>query len=148
MAGWRVGMAVGNSEVIRYLSIYKSQMDSSQFNPILAAGIHALTSDQEWIQDRNDIYLERRDIVVKGLAECGFDVEAPEAAIYVWAHLPQGISDSASFCSKLLEETGVSMTPGIVYGKHGEGFIRISLGTATNEVKEALDRVRAWMKKA
>jgi LL-diaminopimelate aminotransferase len=148
MAGWRVGMAVGNAEVIGYLNIYKSQMDSSQFNPILAAGIHALTSDQEWIQERNDIYLERRDMVVKGLSDSGFAVDSPEAAIYVWAHLPEGITDSAAFCSKLLEETGVSMTPGIVYGQHGEGYIRISLGTATTDVKEALDRVRVWMKKA
>ena len=148
MAGWRVGMTVGNAEVIGYLNTYKSQMDSSQFNPILAASIHALSSDQEWIQDRNDIYLERRDIVVNGLRSCGFDVDAPDAAIYVWAHLPAGITDSTAVCDELLEETGVSLTPGIVYGKHGEGFIRVSLGTATPEVISAMDRIKSWMKKA
>ncbi len=147
MAGWRVGMVVGNTDVVGYLNTYKSQMDSSQFNPILAASIHALTSDQEWIQDRNDIYLERRDIVVKGLQSCGFKVDSPSAAIYVWAHLPEGITDSAAFCTRLLEETGVSLTPGVVYGQHGEGFIRISLGTATSDVKNALNRIQAWMKK-
>lgn len=148
MAGWRVGMVVGNADVVGYLNTYKSQMDSSQFNPILAAGIHALSADQEWIQDRNDIYLERRNIVVKGLQACGFKVDPPNAAIYVWAHLPEGITDSSTFCSRLLEETGVSLTPGVVYGQHGEGFIRISLGTATPDVKSALDRIQAWMKKA
>lgn len=148
MAGWRIGMAVGNAEVIGYLNTYKSQMDSSQFNPILAAGIHALESDQEWIQERNDIYLERRDIVVNGLRSCGFEIDNPDAAIYVWAHLPSGMDDSIAFCDKLLEETGVSLTPGIVYGKHGEGFIRVSLGTSTPEVRSALDRIKTWMKKA
>jgi LL-diaminopimelate aminotransferase len=148
MAGWRIGMAVGNSDVIGYLNIYKSQMDSSQFNPLLAAGIHALTSDQEWIQDRNDIYIERRDIVVNGMKACGFRVDSPDAAIYVWARLPERITDSTAFCAKLLEETGVSLTPGRVYGEHGEGFIRISLGTATSDVKTALDRIQVWMKKA
>jgi len=148
MAGWRIGMAVGNANAVNYLSIYKSQMDSSQFNPLLAAGIFALTSDQEWIQDRNDIYLERRDIVVKGLKACGFHVDSPQAAIYVWAHLPEGLTDSVEFCNRLLEETGVSLTPGSIYGKHGEGFIRISLGTSTAEMKTALDRIQSWMKKA
>lgn len=148
MAGWRVGMAVGNADAIGYLNTYKSQMDSSQFNPILAASIHAMTSDQEWIQDRNDIYLERRDIVVKGLKACGFNVDFPSAAIYVWAQLPQGETDAIAFCNRLLEETGVSLTPGDVYGKHGEKFIRVSLGTATADVKTALDRMQAWMKKA
>ena len=147
MAGWRLGMAVGNADVIRYLNTYKSQMDSSQFAPLLAAGIFALTSDQEWIQERNDIYVERRDIVVNGLRSCGFHVDNPDAAIYVWAHLPEGINDSAAFCASLLEETGVSLTPGSVYGTHGEGYIRISLGTATSDVKLALERIQAWMKK-
>jgi LL-diaminopimelate aminotransferase len=148
MAGWRIGMVLGNSDVVGYLNTYKSQMDSSQFNPLLAAGIFALTSDQEWIQDRNDIYLERRDAVVKGLIASGFQVDSPQAAIYVWAHLPEGYTDSTAFCTRLLEETGVSLTPGVVYGKHGEGFIRISLGTATSDVKIALNRIQDWMKKA
>jgi LL-diaminopimelate aminotransferase len=147
MAGWRLGMAVGNADAIGFLNTYKSQMDSSQFAPLLASGIYALTSDQEWIQERNDIYKERRDIVVNGLKACGFYLENPEAAIYVWAHLPEGINDSKAFCSRLLEETGVSLTPGIVYGAHGEGYIRISLGTATSDVKMALERIQAWMKK-
>jgi LL-diaminopimelate aminotransferase len=148
MAGWRLGMAVGNADVVGYLNIYKSQMDSSQFAPLLAAGTHALTADQEWVQERNDIYLERRDIVVNGLKTCGFQVDNPEAAIYVWAHLPQGMTDSTAYCARLLEETGVSLTPGVIYGAHGEGFIRVSLGTATSEMKTALDRIQAWMKKA
>lgn len=147
MAGWRLGMAVGNPEVIRYLFTYKSQMDTSNFAPIFDAGVTALTGDQSWLEERNLIYKERRDLVIAGLLESGFTLEAPKAAIYVWAKLPDGITDSIDFCAKLLKETGVSMTPGIVYGQHGEGFVRISLGTSTERIKEAMQRLVKWIKK-
>lgn len=146
MAGWRLGMAVGNAEVIHYLHTYKSQMDSSLFAPIIEAGIAALSGDQSWLEDRNKIYEERRDIVVNGLKAAGFRVNTPPAAIYVWAGLPEGFTDSTLFCDKLLTETGVSATPGIVYGQYGEGYLRVSLGTATDRIKLAMERIVAWMK--
>lgn len=147
MAGWRLGMAVGNAEVIRLLFTYKSQMDSSHFEPILQAGIRALTGDQSWINDRNRIYQTRRDLVLSGLRSAGFKAEVPQAAIYVWAHLPSGFSDSTAFCDLLLRETGVSITPGTVYGKHGEGYVRVSLGTPTERIQEAMNRLVDWLKK-
>ena len=146
MAGWRLGMAVGNAEVINYLYTYKSQMDTSNFEPVFAAGVKALTSDQGWLTERNALYQKRRDIVVNGLRQAGFTLESPKAAIYVWAHLPAGENDSMAFCNKLLEETGVSTTPGIVYGPHGEGYLRISLGTATERIEEAMQRINHWIK--
>jgi len=146
MAGWRLGMAVGNAEVIQYLFTYKSQMDTSTFAPIFAAGVTALSGDQTWLAERNNIYKARRDLVVRGLRESGFTLETPKAAIYVWAHLPDGMADSTDFCGRLLEETGVSMTPGIVYGQHGEGFVRISLGTETSRIDEAMQRLVKWIK--
>jgi len=146
MAGWRLGMAVGNPQVIGYLHTYKSQADSSQFQSILDAGIAALYGDQEWIEERNDIYRHRRDLVVTALKAAGFTVDAPPAAIYVWAQLPNGDQDSTTFCERMLEETGVSTTPGVVYGKYGEGYLRISLGIATPQIKEAMDRLVHWMK--
>lgn len=144
MAGWRLGMAAGNSEIIRYLATYKSQVDSSLFLPVLTAGITALTSDQSWLKERNKIYIERRNIVVAGLRSAGFEVDPPPAAIYVWAKLPDGVKDSMSFCANILADTGVSMTPGIVYGEYGEGFLRISLGTATDRIAEAMQRIVTW----
>ncbi len=144
MAGWRLGMAVGNAQVIDYLSTYKSQMDTSTFIPVFDAGVTALTSDQGWLKQRNETYRERRDIVVAGLRKAGFTLESPHAAIYVWAHLPQGQNDSMAFCGRMLEEIGVSATPGIVYGQYGEGFLRISLGQTTARIKEAIDRIVAW----
>ena len=146
MAGWRLGMAVGNPNVVGYIHTYKSQMDSSQFAPIIDAGIAAITGDQSWLENRNAIYQERRDIVVKGLLEAGFEVDTPPAAIYVWAKLPNNFNDSMSFCNQLLEETGVSTTPGVVYGQFGEGYLRVSLGTNTERIQEAIDRINRWMK--
>ncbi len=145
MAGWRVGMVVGNPDVISYIHNYKSQMDSSLFAPIIDAGITALTGDQTWLKDRNAIYQRRRDIIVEGLTSVGFEIKTPPAAIYVWAKLPKGFTDSMEFCNKLLDETGVSTTPGVVYGQFGEGYLRISLGASTDRITEAIERIKNWI---
>lgn len=146
MAGWRLGMAVGNPDVINYLFTYKSQMDTSNFAPIFSAGVAALTGDQSWLEERNLIYKERRDLVVNGLRAAGFKLDAPKAAIYIWAALPDGYHDSIKYCADLLEATGVSTTPGVVYGPHGEGYLRVSLGTPANRIKEAMERIVQWSK--
>jgi len=147
MGGWRLAMAAGNDLVISYLHTYKSQMDSSQFRPIFDAGITALMGDQNWIEERNQIYQHRRDTVVNGLRQAGFEVETPPASIYVWARLPEGFDDCVGFCEQLLEETGVSTTPGVVYGENGKGYIRISLVTPTDRVKEAMQRTINFVRK-
>jgi LL-diaminopimelate aminotransferase len=146
MAGWRLGMAVGNPDVINYLFTYKSQMDTSNFAPIFSAGVAALTGDQSWLEERNLIYKERRDLVVNGLRAAGFKLDVPKAAIYVWAALPDGYHDSIRYCADLLEATGVSTTPGVVYGPHGEGYIRVSLGTPADRIIEAMERLVQWSK--
>jgi LL-diaminopimelate aminotransferase len=145
MGGWRLGMAVGNPQVLGFLHTYKSQVDSSNFEPLLAAAITAMTGDQSWLEERNQIYQDRRDIVLSALRSCGFEVQTPPAAIYIWAHLPKGFTDSTEFCNRLLEETGVSTTPGIVYGDYGEGYLRISLGMDTKRIQEAMERMTAWV---
>jgi LL-diaminopimelate aminotransferase len=147
MAGWRLGMACGNAEIIRYLHIYKSQVDSSTFTPLFAGGIAALTGDQGWLTERNRIYQQRRDIILAALRASGFTVDTPPAAIYVWAHLPPGFDDAFAFCDRLLSETGVSTTPGDIYGEHGKQYIRISLGTATDRIVEAMQRLTRWLNK-
>jgi LL-diaminopimelate aminotransferase len=144
MAGWRLGMAVGNPDVINYLFTYKSQMDTSNFAPIFSAGVAALTGDQSWLEERNLIYKERRDLVVNGLRAAGFKLDIPKAAIYVWAALPGGHHDSVKYCTDLLEATGVSTTPGVVYGPHGEGYLRVSLGTPADRIREAMERIVQW----
>ena len=145
MAGWRIGMAVGNADVVRYLATYKSQMDSSIFAPIMDAGAVALTSDQSWLVERNQIYQERRDVVYAGLIEAGFEVEKPQAALYLWVRLPEKYHDTAQFCSDVLQEAGVSLTPGEIYGPQGEDYFRISIITPTEQIKEAMRRLVDWV---
>ncbi|MCJ7625307.1 MAG: aminotransferase class I/II-fold pyridoxal phosphate-dependent enzyme, partial [Anaerolineaceae bacterium] len=147
MGGWRLGMAVGNPTVLRYLHIYKSQADNSHFAATEAAGAMALTGDQSWIIERNDIYKNRRDIVLQAIRECGFTAETPKATIYVWAKLPENYTDCVSFCDRLLNEAHVSMTPGRIYGHNGCGYIRISLGTSTERIEAAMERLLEWRKK-
>jgi len=146
MAGWRVGVAVGNPEIIRLLKVYKSQLDSSHFKPIMFAAEAALLGDQKWIFNRNQIYQQRRDIIVGTLSKLGFSLEIPKASLYVWAQIPGSCQDSISFCDSLLRESGVSVTPGVVYGNSGEGYIRISLVTPCDRLMEALQRIKNWMK--
>jgi LL-diaminopimelate aminotransferase len=146
MAGWRVGVAAGNAEIIRLLRLYKSQLDSSHFTPIMEAAKTALLGDQSWVQNRNLVYQSRRDIVVKTMKELGFSIEMPKASLYVWAGLPEGWNDGIVFCDALLRQTGVSITPGVVYGNSGAGYVRISLVTPEVRLMEAMRRMNEWMK--
>jgi LL-diaminopimelate aminotransferase len=144
MAGWRLGMACGHAPAIAALHSLKSNIDSSQFPVIQDAGIKALTSDQSWCAERNKVYQERRDIVLNGLSEANLIAHKPQAAMYVWAQIPQG-RQSGEFTRALLEEIGVSVTPGSFFGECGEGYFRISLSTSTPRVQEAMKRISAWL---
>lgn len=146
MAGWRLGMAAGNSQVIGYLHAYKAQVDSSHFGPAQTAGAVALTGDQSWLVARNDIYQARRDALLAGFEAVGIHARKPKAAIYIWARLPDDMDD-ASFCKQLVEDTGVSLTPGSIYGESGRGYIRISLCTPVPLIKKAMARLAKWMER-
>ncbi len=145
MAGWRLGMAVGSPRIIRYLHSYKVQVDSSHFGPVQTAGAIAMTGDQGWLKARNDIYQARRDAVLAGIHGTGLSARTPKAALYVWARLYEGI-DEIEFCEKLVEATGVSLTPGSIYGESGKGYIRISLCTPVPLIDEAMARLAIWVK--
>lgn len=138
-------MALGNSQVVKLIETYKSQKDSAIFKPILAAGAAALSGDQSWVAERNSVYKKRRDLVLEGLRKAGFEVDAPQAALYIWTRIPTEES-SMDFCARMLEEINVSTTPGVVFGEHGEGYLRISLVTTAEQLQKAVDRVIDWMK--
>jgi len=140
MAGWRVGMAVGNSDVLASLSRVKSNVDSGQFLPVQEAAVRALTIPQEWIEARNRIYKQRMQTAISGLASLGFSVTPPKATFYIWTRVPEGWN-SEGFASALLENAGVSVAPGSFFGKNGEGYIRISLTSPEPRVAEAIDRI-------
>ncbi|MGQ9599513.1 MAG: LL-diaminopimelate aminotransferase [Anaerolineae bacterium] len=141
MAGWRVGMAVGNATAVEALARTKTNIDSGIFRPIQDAAVLALTGDQSWLEQRNAIYAERRDLILAALAEVGLQANKPVASLYVWAEIPPGYT-SAEFASLLLEEASISVTPGTAFGSNGEGYLRISLGMNTARVREAMDRLR------
>jgi LL-diaminopimelate aminotransferase len=146
MAGWRVGMAVGNADAVAAMALVKTNLDSGIFRPIQDAAIAALTGDQSWLADRNAIYQQRRDIVLEALERAGLKARKPQASLYLWPRVPDGLT-SADFATRLLEETGVSVTPGTVFGQHGEGYVRISLGLSTARIREAMSRLIDFMEK-
>ncbi len=146
MAGWRVGVLAGNPSVLAIMQTLQSNGEGGHFLPILAAAEAALTGDQTWIAARNEVYRERRDLVVAGVRAAGLYTETPVAAIYVWVHLPAG-TDDAAYADALLDATGVSVTPGWIFGEAGRGFVRLSLGTPTPRVREAMARWQAWATK-
>jgi LL-diaminopimelate aminotransferase len=140
MAGWRVGVVVGNAEVVETLGKLKGNIDTSIFQPIMDAAALALTGDQSWLAGRNRTYRQRRDAVVAAVRAAGLRTETPLAAIYVWAQLPPGMDDHR-YAADLLEATGVSVTPGSVFGPSGAGYIRIALCLPEARLREAMARV-------
>ena len=141
MAGWRVGMAVGNATAVEALARTKTNIDSGIFRPIQDAAGVALTGDQSWLADRNEIYRERRDLILATLEEIGIQADKAMASLYIWAKVPQGYS-SAEFARTLLEDAGISIAAGSAFGAHGEGYVRISLGMCTERIREAMERLR------
>lgn len=143
MAGWRVGAAVGNLHALQALRALKPHIDSGHFRPIMDAATYALTGDQSWIDERNETYRKRRDLVVQKLNALGLQAASPQASLYVWAPIPEGWS-SEDFTNTLLEDTGVSLMPGSFFGAHGEGYVRISLVASSARITEAFDRISDW----
>ena len=141
MAGWRVGMAVGNAVAVKALLQVKSNVDSGIFRPIQDAATVALNSDDSWMAARNAEYQQRRDMILETIRALGMKAETPRASLYVWALPPAGYG-SVEFADKVLLETGVSFTPGDAYGPSGAGYIRISMGTETGKIAEAMARLR------
>ncbi|MFC2058172.1 LL-diaminopimelate aminotransferase [Chloroflexota bacterium] len=143
MTGWRIGMVVGNERMVNALMRVKSNLDSGIPQAIQYAAIEALSGQQDCIEKHNAIYQRRRDLMVDMLNRIGLKVLPPKASLYIWAKVPQGYT-SLDFCTKLLEETNVVVTPGSGYGKHGEGYVRLSLTAPDDRVREGLDRLEKW----
>jgi len=143
MTGWRIGIVVGNAEIIGALNTVKSNIDSGIPQAIQYAGIEALTGPQDCIQEHNAIYQRRRDLAIDMLRSVGLEAEPPKASLYVWAKVPEGYT-SVDFANDLLEQVGVVVTPGIGYGKHGEGYVRLSLTLPDAALVKGLSRLAGW----
>lgn len=140
LAGWRVGMAVGCREAVQALATVKTQIDSGMAKPIQDMAADALCGDQTWLEPRNAIYQERRDRCLETLRKMGLETTLPKGGLYVWFRAPAGYS-SMAYHTLVLEKAHVSITPGSIYGRNGEGWLRISLVAGTERLKEALARL-------
>ena len=143
MTGWRLGMAVGNEDIISALMVIKSNLDSGVPNAIQYMGMEAMEMSQDAIDERNAIYEHRRDRVVQTLRDIGLDAIPPKASLYVWTRIPEGFT-SAEFTALLLDEADIVVTPGNGYGEYGEGYIRLSLTINDEDMEKGLARLSEW----
>ena len=143
--GWRTGMMLGNRDIIAGMTKIKSHSDRGMFYPLQMAARAALNGPTEFMVQRNGMYRERRDVVVKALLDIGIELEKPKATFYVWASIPKGVKSSKDFCFKVLDEIAVWMIPGSMYGKYGEGFFRIALTHPAERLTEAMERLNKFL---
>lgn len=144
MAGWRIGFAVGNPDILRSLSKTKGYIDFGLFKPIQYAAIAALSGGQNCVKKQVEIYRKRRDVMVEALRKAGWMVKSPKGTFYLWARIPDKYSalTSMEFVALLIRETGVVLSPGTGFGEYGEGFVRFALVQDETELKQAASRIK------
>lgn len=141
MTGWRIGWACGNAKLVAGLAKVKSNIDSGIFSAIQLAGISALEGPQEHITNMRALYQERRDVLISGLKELGWQAKLPKATFYAWIKIPEK-ADSIKFASTLLERCDIVATPGVGFGRYGQGYIRMALTVQKERISEALGRIK------
>jgi alanine-synthesizing transaminase len=150
MAGWRVGMVVGNERMCAALARVKSYLDYGAYTPIQVAAAAALNGPQDCVEEIRGIYQKRRDALVDSMRRAGWDIPAPPASMFAWAPLPQAYRDAGSmlFSKLLIEEAGVAVAPGIAFGEYGEGYVRIGLVENEQRIRQAARNVKKFLANA
>ncbi|HEY3797083.1 MAG TPA: LL-diaminopimelate aminotransferase [Caulobacteraceae bacterium] len=150
MAGWRVGMVVGNERMCAALARVKSYLDYGAFTPIQVAAVAALNGPQDCIDEIRAIYKGRRDCLVTAMARAGWDIPAPPASMFAWAPVPEQFRDAGSmlFSKLLIEKAGVAVSPGVAFGEHGEGYVRIGLVENEHRIRQAARNVKRFLDQA
>ena len=141
MTGWRIGMAMGNKSLLTALCKVKENTDSGIFNAIQYAGIVALRQEDENIEKMLNIYLRRRKLVLETFERIGLGFKPQKGTFYLWIPVPRGMT-SLDFTTALFEKASVVIAAGTAYGKHGEGFVRISLTVPDKRLEEAMERIK------
>jgi alanine-synthesizing transaminase len=147
MAGWRIGFAVGNARLIAALSRVKSYLDYGAFTPIQVAATAALNGPQECIEEVRQRYKARRDVLIEGLTQAGWEVPVPPATMFAWAPVPpafQGMG-SLAFSKLLLEHANVAVAPGIGFGEYGDNFVRIALVENRQRLRQATRNIKQFL---
>ncbi|HHV84883.1 MAG TPA: aminotransferase class I/II-fold pyridoxal phosphate-dependent enzyme [Petrimonas sp.] len=144
MSGWRMGLLASNPEFVKWVLKAKSNIDSGQFKPMQLATVAALQNTREWHSDMNRIYAGRRVWAEKimDLLNCRYD--KTQVGLFVWGKLPESVASSKDFIDDILYNARVFITPGVIFGSNGEGYIRISLGSAVEKMQEAYDRIEIY----
>ncbi|MDZ4775836.1 MAG: LL-diaminopimelate aminotransferase [Alphaproteobacteria bacterium] len=147
MAGFRVGFALGNARLIAALARVKSYLDYGAYTPIQVAAAAALNGPQDCVREMREIYHTRRDVLIDSFQKAGWDVPSPRASMFAWAPLPAGFEEMGSleFSKRLVEEAGVAGAPGIGFGEHGEGFVRIALVENEQRIRQAARAVKKFL---
>ncbi|WP_353210566.1 LL-diaminopimelate aminotransferase [Rhodovarius sp.] len=147
MPGWRMGFAAGNPRLISALARVKSYLDYGAFAPIQIAAAAALNGPQDCVAEMRVLYKDRRDVLVKGLHAAGWDVPSPEGSMFLWAPIPEKFRHlgSVGFSKLLLEKAKVAVAPGIGFGEHGDGHVRIALVENNHRIRQALRGIRGFL---
>lgn len=147
MAGWRMGFAVGNKDLIAAMSRVKSYLDYGAFTPIQAAACAALNGPQDIVETNRQLYHKRRDVMVEAFGRAGWDIPPPPASMFAWAPLPPALRDMGSleFSKQLLVHAQVAVAPGVGYGEEGEGFVRIAMVENEQRLRQAARNVKRYL---
>lgn len=145
LTGARISFALGNRDVVQALSEFKSNVDYGIFRPIQKAAIAALDGPQDCVAANRAAYQSRRDALVSGLKEAGWPITPPEATMFAWAKLPEGMTDSFDFCTRCILECGVAMVPGVSFGPGGEGYVRMALVQPEEQLRLAAKRIGTFL---
>ena len=147
MPGWRIGFAAGNQRLISALTRIKSYLDYGAFTPIQVAAAAALNGPQDCVEDIRQMYKERRDVLIDGLAGAGWNVPSPPATMFAWAPLPPAFKHlgSLEFSKLLLREAQVAVAPGIGFGEHGDDFVRLAVVENKHRTRQAIRSIKQFM---
>jgi len=147
MPGWRIGFAVGNERIIAALARVKSYLDYGAFTPIQVAATAALNGPDDCIRDMREIYKRRRDVLVESFTRAGWTIPLPRASMFAWAPIPEPFHTlgSVEFSTLLVEKAEVAMSPGIGFGEHGEGYVRIALVENEQRIRQAARNIRRFL---
>ncbi|WP_439817471.1 LL-diaminopimelate aminotransferase [Zavarzinia sp. CC-PAN008] len=147
MPGWRMGFAAGNPRLVQALTRIKSYLDYGAFTPIQVAATAALNGPQDCVEDMRTIYRSRRDVLIKGLTDAGWDVPSPSATMFAWAPLPPAFAamGSLEFSKRLLAEAKVAVAPGVGFGEYGDSFVRIALVENEHRTRQAVRAIKRFL---
>jgi alanine-synthesizing transaminase len=150
MAGWRVGMVVGNARMCAALARVKSYLDYGAFTPIQVAAVAALNGPQTCVDEIRATYKSRRDVLVSAMARAGWQIPVPPASMFAWAPLPEAFREAGSmlFSKLLIEKAEVAVAPGVAFGEHGEGYVRIGLVENEQRIRQAARNVKRFLDQA